>query len=183
MLQDPNTERLITNAIRPLRNKITRLEREVADLKNKLKKELDKGEYFDPWKGNTKKWNVIPLTVGGNVIPLTVGNENVIPLTVGGEEVPVSDDMLKGFAIAFDDKRFWLNDNGRREWLHINPDTKEVDMSAQRAYYWVDRILILDNNRKVLSDIKYSVFKLGLDADTTSGWNPVMPDITTNSNL
>jgi hypothetical protein len=82
MLKDPNVERYVNQAVRPLRNKISKLEKEVIELKKQLQEKVGKEKYTDPWEGNTKKWNVLPLTVGENVIPLSVG-ENVIPLTVG----------------------------------------------------------------------------------------------------
>ena len=53
-----------------------------------------------------------------------------------------------------DDMKYWLNRYGLRRW-NINGD---IIKSAERAYYWVDRMLFLDENRRVLDQVKFSDF-------------------------
>lgn len=36
-------------------------------------------------------------------------------------------------------------------------------ITAQKAYEWIDRVLILDENRVVLRDITYTEFSVSLD--------------------
>jgi hypothetical protein len=67
-----------------------------------------------------------------------------------------------------DDDKFWLNEYGLRIW-HINePEVK----SAERSYYWCDRVLILNANHCVLDDIKFSDFIQTVE----NGWTPQMPE-------
>ncbi len=70
----------------------------------------------------------------------------------------------------YDDKKYWLNEYGRREWK--NTIKGEPDLIATRAYYWVDRVLILDENRMVMKDVKFSEFIKNI----TGSWIPVMPE-------
>jgi hypothetical protein len=72
-------------------------------------------------------------------------------------QVPKGDDMM-----------YWLNKYGRRRWT-IN---EERVRSAERAYYWCDRVILLDENRKVLDDIKFSDFILTVP----NGWVAEMPE-------
>ena len=67
-----------------------------------------------------------------------------------------------------DDMKYWLNKYGRRRWT-IN---EERVRSAERAYYWCDRVLILDENHRVLDDIKFSDFILTVP----NGWVAEMPE-------
>jgi hypothetical protein len=69
-----------------------------------------------------------------------------------------------------DNQDFWLNKYGRREWTLGNPMVK----SAQRSYYWCDRVIILDATRRVLEDIKFSDFVNRIDAE---GWEPEIPEV------
>ena len=66
-----------------------------------------------------------------------------------------------------DDMKFWLNRYGLRRW-NINGD---IIKSAERAYYWVDRMLFLDENRRVLDQVKFSDFI----RVTPNGWTEELP--------
>lgn len=51
-----------------------------------------------------------------------------------------------------------LDKFGLRRWKH-----KHLPLEAQRAYSWVDRILVMDNSRggrRVIEDTKFSTFDL-----------------------
>lgn len=72
-----------------------------------------------------------------------------------------------------DDKKYWLNGYGRREWVNVTETDGKPISTVERAYYWIDRVLILDSNRKVIKDMPFSEFiKTEIDH-----YNPVMPDV------
>jgi hypothetical protein len=52
-----------------------------------------------------------------------------------------------------DDQKYWLNKYGLRNWT-----AKGHTNIAQRAYYWCDRVIIMNNERKVLDDITFTEF-------------------------
>lgn len=64
-----------------------------------------------------------------------------------------------------DDMKFWLNKYGKREWKNNEGYT------VLRSYYWVDRVIELDPNRKVISDLKFSDF---IKSETY--YVPVLPE-------
>jgi hypothetical protein len=72
-----------------------------------------------------------------------------------------------------DDPKYWLDTFGRREWTRQFPEGKH---SANRSYHWVDRIIILDANRKVLEDMV--LFSDFIKASDYKQWTPVQPEIT-----
>ena len=56
-----------------------------------------------------------------------------------------------------ENKTYWLNEFGKRTWKH-----KVNNWTADRSYYWCDRIIVIDegNNRRVIDDVLYSTFDL-----------------------
>lgn len=56
-----------------------------------------------------------------------------------------------------DDKKYWLNEFGRREWIN----KKHPHITAHRAYYWKDRVIILDESkgRLYLESTPFSTFQ------------------------
>jgi hypothetical protein len=72
-----------------------------------------------------------------------------------------------------DDQNFWLNKYGLRYWNLTDPmkTPKSILKTAVRSYYWCDRVIIIDGNRRVLEDIKLS------DFIKRSGYNDWIPEV------
>lgn len=72
--------------------------------------------------------------------------------------------------VWIDDDNYWFDEFGLRTWTRVDCDG--TTYSAQRSYYWVDRIIIMDNTRRIIDDIPFSEFvaspKYGL-------WTPNKP--------
>lgn len=69
-----------------------------------------------------------------------------------------------------DDMAFWLNKYGLREWTQkLHPSAPEL--TAVRSYYWCDRIIIMNENRRVINDFKFSEF-----IENTEFWTPKLPE-------
>lgn len=69
-----------------------------------------------------------------------------------------------------DDKTFWHNEHGLRTWVR-NPDetitmdrleslrgTTDRAEIAQRSYHWVDRVILMTNDRVVVGEMPFSEF-------------------------
>jgi hypothetical protein len=73
---------------------------------------------------------------------------------------------------AGDSMDFWENKYGRRTWTSQNGE-----FTAERSYYWVDRVIILDKNRKVMEDITFTQFLYRISTLEKEYWIPVVPEV------
>lgn len=72
---------------------------------------------------------------------------------------------------AHEEKQFWHNEHGLRIWTMT--DKKGRNLLAQRAYHWVDRVIIMDaDTRTVVRQTPYTAFMV----DYYSDWVPVPPE-------
>jgi hypothetical protein len=81
-----------------------------------------------------------------------------------------------------DDQKYWLNKYGKRIWQRNFKDTSnqiQYTLTAERSYYWCDRVIVTDENRKVLNDLKFSDF---IAHPLYDQWIPVQPEITEHVN-
>ena len=67
-----------------------------------------------------------------------------------------------------DDMKYWLNKWGTRRWTI----REEQVRTAERPYYWCDRVIIMDENRRVLDDITFTKFI----NEVNNGWIIEMPE-------
>jgi hypothetical protein len=60
-----------------------------------------------------------------------------------------------------EDKSKWKNEYGWREWKH----TKSSNITAHRSYYWVDRVLLIDEaqERRVLGEVTFTEFQKAIE--------------------
>lgn len=72
-----------------------------------------------------------------------------------------------------DDMKFWLNKYGKRTWTR--EEESGAKFTADRSYYWVDRVIVLDENRTVVNDVKFSDF---IASPAYVKWTPIQPEIT-----
>jgi hypothetical protein len=77
-----------------------------------------------------------------------------------------------------DDMKFWLNKYGSRTWTRLfhalGGHEKDYTLTAQRSYYWVDRVIVMDDTRKVVNDLKFSDF---ISHPLYNEWIPDKPEV------
>ncbi|MCE5224699.1 MAG: hypothetical protein LLG05_02455 [Porphyromonadaceae bacterium] len=76
-----------------------------------------------------------------------------------------------------DSMDFWENKYGLRTWtrfFHTVGEGMDYALTAQRSYYWVDRVIVMDANRRVLNDLKFSDF---IQHPLYNEWIPIEPKI------
>ena len=63
-----------------------------------------------------------------------------------------------------ENQTYWLNEHGKRIWVNKTCP----HLSAERSYHWVDRIIVIDENRgrEVVADEKFTTFDL-------ENWEPM----------
>ena len=74
-----------------------------------------------------------------------------------------------------DSMDFWENKYGLRTWtrlFHTVSEKEDYTLTAQRSYYWVDRVIVMDGNRRVINDLKFSDF---IQHPLYNEWIPVEP--------
>ena len=80
-----------------------------------------------------------------------------------------------------DNQKFWQNECGLRTWnrrFHVvGEPEKDYTLTAQRSYYWVDKVIIMDENHKVINDLKF------LDFVQHPLYNEWIPDEPKNDNV
>lgn len=70
--------------------------------------------------------------------------------------------------INFEDKFFWCNEHG--QFILQNKTNRKL--FAQRAYYWIDRVIIIDETnggRRIIDDKKQSDF-------CSEDWEIILPE-------
>ena len=78
--------------------------------------------------------------------------------------------------IKGDDQDLWLDKYGLRHWNLTDPTKtpKSILKTAMRSYYWCDRVIIMDANRRVLEDIKFTDF---IKRSGYGDWIPEIPEV------
>jgi hypothetical protein len=71
-----------------------------------------------------------------------------------------------------DDKKYWLNEYGKREWKLASNEK----FTAERPYYWCDRVITLDKNRVVIQDITFTDFMEANEKSAVEQFIPVLPE-------
>lgn len=71
----------------------------------------------------------------------------------------------------YDDKKYWLNEYGQRLWKLASNEK----FTAERPYYWCDRVITLDENRGVIQDITFTDFMEANSKSTVERFIPVLP--------
>lgn len=71
-----------------------------------------------------------------------------------------------------DDMKFWQDKYGLRTWNNFDHHGRIIGI-AQRSYYWCDRVLIMDSDRKILQELRFSDF---IKSAVALDWTPEMPD-------
>jgi hypothetical protein len=76
-----------------------------------------------------------------------------------------------------DSMDFWENKYGSRTWtrlFHTLNAERDYTLTAQRSYYWVDRVIVMDENRRVVNDLKFSDF---IQHPLYNEWIPIEPKV------